>query len=234
MYGISPQAYDRAITVFSPDGRLFQVSYAKEAVKRGSIALGVVVDGGLVMGAHKTSPSPLAVPSSLHKVFVVDDHICIAASGLIADARRLVDYARNEANKHRMVYNEPISVYGLSKSLGDTMQAYTQYGGARPFGVSLLVGGLDGENKLYEIEPSGAITGYMADAIGSGKDEVMAMLEKEYKKEMSIDGAIRLVVAGIKKSVEQKIGSSDIEITVGKEDKKVFQFLSEEEIQKYL
>ena len=172
MYGVSPQAYDRAITVFSPDGRLFQVEYAKEAVKRGATAIGIVAKDGVVLVAYKATHSKLALADSLRKVFDIDSHISVTASGLIADARRLVDMARVDAQRHRITYNEPANVESISKSICDLMQVYTQYGGIRPFGVSLLIAGVDSKPRLFEAEPSGAMTGYLADSVGSGKKEV--------------------------------------------------------------
>ena len=163
MYGVSPQAYDRAITVFSPDGRLFQVEYAKEAVKRGATAIGMSGSDSVVLAAYKSTGSKLMVSESLKKVFFVDDHIAVTASGLIADARRLVEVARMESQKHRLTYNENATVESITRNVCDLMQVYTQYGGIRPFGVSLLIAGVDTKPRLYEAEPSGAMTGFYAD-----------------------------------------------------------------------
>ncbi|MBI2079451.1 archaeal proteasome endopeptidase complex subunit alpha [Candidatus Micrarchaeota archaeon] len=143
MYGVSPQAYDRAITVFSPDGRLFQVEYAKEAVKRGATAIGLVAKDVVALVAYKATHSKLSVPESLRKIFDIDAHIAVTASGLIADARRLVDVARVDAQRHRLTYNEPATIESIARSACDLMQVYTQYGGIRPFGVSLLIAGVD-------------------------------------------------------------------------------------------
>ena len=179
MYPVSPQAYDRAITVFSPDGRLFQVEYAKEAVKRGATAIGITYKGGVALVSHKIIQSPLVVPKSMKKIFEIDTHIYTTASGLIADARRLIDYARSIASSHRMTYDEPPSVIKIAREISDTLQVYTQYGGIRPFGVSLLIAGVDKEPELYEVEPSGALTGYTAAAIGRGKKVAEELLEKK-------------------------------------------------------
>src|SRR3989339_1008211 len=153
MYGVSPQAYDRAITVFSPDGRLFQVEYAKEAVKRGATAIGICAKDGVALVAFKSIHSKLVMPESLKKIFDIDSHVVVTASGLIADARRLVDVARVDSQRHRISYNEPPSVEAISRSVCDLMQVYTQYGGVRPFGVSLLIAGVDSVPRLFEAEP---------------------------------------------------------------------------------
>jgi proteasome alpha subunit len=234
MYPPTQQAYDRAITVFSPDGRLFQVEYAKEAVKRGATAIGMIFDGGVLLVAYKNANSKLLVPASMKKVFEIDKHIAATASGLIADARRLVDLARMESQRHRLAYAEPASVETIAKDLCDLMQVYTQYGGIRPFGVSLLVAGVDSEPRLYEAEPSGALTGYLADAVGSGKKEVEEFFEKEYKPSLTQDEAIALAMKALKKSGDLKIAPDTVEIAVATLKKKEFVVLSPKEVEKYI
>jgi proteasome alpha subunit len=233
MYPVSPQAYDRAITVFSPDGRLFQVEYAKEAVRRGATAMGVVCADGVILVAHKNIVSNLLVFESMKKIFKIDNHIAATASGLVADARRLVDMARLEAQRHRLLYNEPMSVESVARHLCDTMQLYTQYGGMRPFGVSLLIAGVDNEPRLYEAEPSGALTGYKADAIGSGKKEVDEFFEKEYKDGLSIDDGISLAIKALKKTTDSKLKAENVDIAEITKGKKL-KVLSDEEVSKYL
>ncbi|MEM4329641.1 MAG: archaeal proteasome endopeptidase complex subunit alpha [Candidatus Bilamarchaeaceae archaeon] len=236
MYGVSPQAYDRAITVFSPDGRLFQVEYAKEAVKRGATAIGVCSKESVVFVASKTIHSKLVVPDSLKKIFEVDNHIAVTASGLIADARRLVETARVEAQRHRITYNEDAPVETIARSVGDLLQIYTQYGGIRPFGVSLLIGGVDNSKKpeLYEAEPSGAMTAYYADSIGAGKKEVDEYIEKKYREGMTTEEAIRLAVDALKKTQEETATPNNIEIAYIPVSTRRYTVLGDKEIAKYL
>lgn len=234
MYPVSSQAYDRAITVFSPDGRLFQVEYAKEAVRRGATAMGVVCADGVVIVAHKNISSKLLVFESMKKIFKIDGHIAATASGLVADARRLVDAARLEAQRHKLSYNEDITVEMISKDLCDLMQVYTQYGGIRPFGVSLLIAGVDDEPVLYEAEPSGALTGYKADAIGSGKKEAEEFFEKEYKEGMSMEEGIALALKALKKTTDTKLKSENVDIAVITKKEKEMRLLSDEETDKHL
>lgn len=235
MYGVSPQAYDRAITVFSPDGRLFQVEYAKEAVKRGATAVGVTAKDGVVLVAFKSIHSKLVVPSSLKKIFQIDSHICVTASGLIADARRLVESARMDAQKHRITYNEAPVVDNIAKSACDIMQAYTQYGGIRPFGVSLLIAGVDDQGvKLFEAEPSGAMTAYKADSIGANKKEVDEILEKNHKDSMSVDDAIKLAIDALKSTQQEKLLPENIEICYIPSKTKRCVNLNDKEIAKHL
>ncbi len=239
MYPVSPQAYDRAITVFSPDGRLFQVEYAKEAVKRGSTAIGITCKDGVVLVANRFVQNNLILLDSIRKVHIIDDNIIATSSGLAADARRLIEMARVEAQKHRVTYSKPISVLQLSRNLANTMQIYTQYGGIRPFGVSMLLTGIDGADiSLYDVEPSGAYTGYFATGIGSHKDEVEKLLAEKYSQEMSIDNAISM---GIKILVDvcnedevKHCNERTLDVAlVHKKDVKA-KYLSEQEIKKYL
>ncbi|MDE1798163.1 MAG: archaeal proteasome endopeptidase complex subunit alpha [Candidatus Micrarchaeota archaeon] len=234
MYPVSPQNYDRAITVFSPDGRLFQVEYAKEAVRRGATAIGIVCADGVALVAYKNAPSNLLVPESMKKIFEIDAHIAATASGLIADARRLVDISRVEAQRHRLAYAEPISVEATAKELCDLMQVYTQYGGIRPFGVSLLIGGVDERPRLYEAEPSGALTGYKACAIGSGKKEVEEFFEKEYKENLTIDAGIELALRALKKSGDLTLTGTSVEIAICTTKTKTFEILPAKEVEKHL
>ncbi|RME79813.1 MAG: archaeal proteasome endopeptidase complex subunit alpha [Methanobacteriota archaeon] len=232
MYGATQQAYDRAITVFSPDGRLFQVEYAKEAVKRGATSIGVVGKDSVVLAAVKHDYSKLVVNESVRKIFEIDDHVNTVAAGLIADARKIVDMARNHADKHRVLYDESIPVKNIVKYVADTVQIYTQYGGARPFGVSLLIAGYDDKPKLYEIEPSGALTGYLADSIGENKKDVDAYLEKNYKEEMSLDETLSLAVSAIRKGMTKNANYS-IEASYMKKGMKSFKRVEEKELEKY-
>ncbi|MDD5317253.1 MAG: archaeal proteasome endopeptidase complex subunit alpha [Candidatus ainarchaeum sp.] len=234
MYPVSPQAYDRAITVFSPDGRLFQVEYAKEAVKRGATAIGVVCGEGVVLVAHKSMASTLLEPEYMRKIFMIDGHIAATASGLVGDARRLVDLSRLESQKHKMTYGEDVTVEAVAKNISDLAQAYTQYGGARPFGVSLLLGGIDSEPKLFEVDPSGALSGYKAAAIGAGKKEAEDFLEKEYKEGAGIDDTVALALRALKRTVDAKLGPENVDVAIISRKGMKFEFLGAAEISKYL
>lgn len=212
MYPQGPAAYDRAITVFSPDGRLFQVEYAREAVKRGTTAVGIIYDKGVILAVDKNVTSKLIVPKSIEKIFQIDDHIGVATSGLVADARRLVEDARVRAQRNRLVYNQPISVNGLTRDLCDIKQAYTQYGGARPFGTALLIAGVNEKPHLFETDPSGAFTEYTAGAIGMGKREVEKLLEEKYQPGMSRQDGIGLALLSLNIVSEGKIQAENIDM----------------------
>ncbi|MDD5502953.1 MAG: archaeal proteasome endopeptidase complex subunit alpha [Candidatus Thermoplasmatota archaeon] len=226
-------AYDRAITVFSPDGRLFQVEYAREAVKRGTTTIGVKFDTGVVLIADKRSSSKLVEPESIEKIFTIDERIGCASSGLVADARVLVDKARVESQINKVTYGEAITVPSLVKKICDLMQSYTQYGGVRPFGTALLIGGIDSKGPhLYETDPSGALTAYKAASIGAGRDAVVKFFEEEYKDGMNAEEAISLGLKAMSKSME-KPDLSAVEVCIITQDGKMCK-MTPDEMQKYL
>ncbi len=212
-------AYDRAITVFSPDGRLFQVEYAREAVKRGTTALGIKVEEGVVLGVDKRVTSKLIEPESIEKVYQIDTHIGAATAGLVADARVLVERARVEAQTYRYTYGEPIDVDVLVKSICDLKQVYTQHGGVRPFGTALLVAGVDTKGcRLFETDPSGALTEHKATAIGEGRQEALDVFEEEYREDMSLDEAVELAVRALYEASREETTVENLEIAVVDEE----------------
>jgi proteasome alpha subunit len=233
MYPQGPAAYDRAITVFSPDGRLFQVEYAREAVKRGTTACGLIYADGVLLAVDKSISSRLIVPRSIEKIFQIDEHIGIATSGLVADARRLIEEARMKAQRHRLAYNEPISVQALTREICDIEQAYTQYGGARPFGTALLIAGVNDKPYLFETDPSGAFTEYVATAIGTGKADVEKLFEKEYKEDLNKKEATELVLKGLSIVAERKLQGEYLEV-INIDSKNKYREMKKEEIVKYL
>jgi len=227
-------AYDRAITVFSPDGRLFQVEYARVAVTRGNTTAGVKFKNGIVLMADKKISSRLVETSSIEKIFQIDEHVGCATSGLVADARVLVDYARLVAQINKVTYSEKISVDLLVKRICDYKQNYTQYGGVRPFGTALLVGGVDDLGvHLYETDPSGALVSYKAGSIGAGRNTVMEMFEEKYKDNLSQEDSIILGLEALQKASEEKLESKAVEVGTVIEGEK-FRRLSEEEVARYL
>lgn len=199
MYPLSgAAAYDRAITVFSPDGKLYQVEYATKAAEWGTLGVGIVYEDGVLLAADKKITSKLVVSPTLEKLFIVDDHIAILYSGLVGDARALAEYARDYVEQHRMVYEEPVSVERMAKEIAKIKQIYTQYGGIRPFGVMFLIAGYDEKPRLFETQPSGSLVEYYADAIGQKRYEVLELLEKRWKRDMSFDDAVSLALDALK------------------------------------
>ncbi len=232
----SPQTgYDSAITVFSPDGRLFQVEYAREAVKRGTTALGIKAKDGAVLLVDKRAATRLVEMESIEKIFQIDDHIGVAASGLVADARALVDLARLHAQINKATYDEPIGIETLSKELCDFMQSYTQSGGVRPFGTSLIIAGIEGDNtRLFETDPSGALLEYKATGIGYRRAEIMDFLEKNYSEDIYLDKAIVLGLEALKTITEDVLDPLNIEIGVIELSTRKFRKLAASEVKKYV
>ena len=209
-------AYDRAITVFSPDGRLFQVEYAREAVKRGTTTVGLKFKDGVVLIVDKRIASRLMEPKSIEKIFKIDHHIGCATSGLVADARILVVQARVIAQVNKITYDENMGVEELVKRICDYKQNYTQYGGVRPFGTALLVAGVDelGEH-LFETDPSGALVSYKAGSIGAGRNVVMEVFEEQYTEGMAMIDAVELGLKALKKATEEeKLNPKAVEIGI--------------------
>ncbi|KXA91266.1 proteasome subunit alpha [candidate division MSBL1 archaeon SCGC-AAA259D18] len=225
------RGYDRAITVFSPDGKLFQVQYAQEAVKRGYTALGIKTKSGVVLAAERRTTSELVEDGSVEKIFKIDKHIGAAASGLIADARVLIDRARVEAQVNRIRYDELISVESLAKTIGDTKQMYTQHGGVRPFGTRFLIGGV-GERgpHLFETDPSGVVAAYKAHAIGGGADEAIEVLEKNYEREMNLEESTQLALRVLGEVIEGELKPEKVEMAKAEAETQEFLKMTDEEI----
>lgn len=234
MYPVSPTAYDRAITVFSPDGRLFQVEYAREAVKRGTTALGMIYKDGVLLAADKNITSTLVKADSVEKIFQIDEHIAVATSGLVADARKLIEYARYEAQRERLIYGNPIDVSTLTRRICDLKQSYTQWGGTRPFGVSLLVCGVDESSKLFDTDPSGAYNELYAGAIGEGKKVVEALFEKEYTKELGLEEAVKLAFKALSMVGDKKVSPETVELAYISEKSKKFVKFDPNKLEKYM
>ena len=227
------QGYDRAITVFSPDGRLYQVEYAIETVRRGTIAVGIKCKDGIIIAVEER-PRKLQISDTAQKIFQIDDHVGVAAAGYIPDARSQVDNARFFSQSNKMIYDEPVEVETIAKHLADQCQQYTQYAGVRPYGVALILGGVvNNTPQLYLTDPSGTYISYDAIAIGSGSDQVTDFLEKTYKEDLSLDDASALASAGIYLSSEDKDGTSHIRMAHIKKETGLYELVSEEQITKY-
>jgi len=232
MYPGGQMAYDRAITVFSPDGRIFQVEYAREAVKRGTTAVGIVYKDGVLLAVDKSIDYSLLVPESIEKIYQIDEHIGAASSGLIADARRMVEDCRLESQRNHIAYDEEISVSELTRKISNTSQVYTQFGGIRPFGCALLIAGVNANGKqLFETDPSGAYTQYTATAIGSGKKDVEKFFEKNYKQNLSKKEAIKLAVNALKQVSPGKFNIKNVNLAIVDEADRNFKMLSTEDIE---
>lgn len=227
------RGYDMTPTMYSPDGRIYQVEYAIETVKRGTLAIGIKAKDGVIMAVEEI-PRKLQAAGVTQKIFQVDDHIGVAAAGYIPDARTQVDDARTFSQSHKLIYDEQVDVETVAKHLADKCHQYTQYSGVRPFGVALIVAGVDQRgNIIYVTDPSGTFLAYSAVAIGAGSEDVNAFLEKNYKDEMSIEEASALAIAAIDMKGEQKEESKHIKMAKITDSKKTLEKISDADVEKY-
>ncbi|TXG68183.1 hypothetical protein EZV62_003118 [Acer yangbiense] len=230
--------YDRGVNTFSPEGRLFQVEYAIEAIKLGSTAIGLKTKEGVVLAVEKRITSPLLEPSSVEKIMEIDDHIGCAMSGLIADARTLVEHARVETQNHRFSYGEPMTIESTTQALCDLALRFgegdEEESMSRPFGVSLLIAGFD-ENgpSLYYTDPSGTFWQCNAKAIGSGSEGADSSLQEQYNKvfppyplpappalplclcnmeELTLQEAETIALSILKQVMEEKVTPNNVDI----------------------
>jgi len=230
---MASRGYDMTPTMYSPDGRIYQVEYAMETVKRGTLAIGVCSKEGVIIAVEEKART-LQTTGITQKIFQVDFHVGIAAAGYIPDARIQVDSARFFSQGNRMTYDESVEIGTIAKYLADQSHQFTQYSGVRPNGVSLIIAGIDQKGEsIYVTDPSGTYVQYAAVAIGAGSDDVNDFLEKHYKPDMSIDDASSLAIAAINLKNEQKDRIDDIKMAKVTTETKVFEKVSESDLKNY-
>jgi len=232
--------YDRGVNTFSPEGRLFQVEYAIEAIKLGSTAVGVKTNEGVVLGVEKRVQSPLLESSSIEKIMEIDAHLGCAMSGLTADARTIVDHARTTSQNHAFTYNENIKVESVTQAVCDLALRFGESVHdedammSRPFGVALLIAGID-ENgpQLFHTDPSGTFMRYEAKAIGSGSEAAQAELQDKWKKDMSLSDAQVLAVRILKQVMEEQLDQHNVQLAQVTKDRG-FEILNEVALQEVI
>jgi len=212
--------YDRSVGTWSPAGRLFQLEYAIQAIKLGTTAIGLVTKEGVLLVVEKKLANSLIVPKTIQKVFEIDHHVGCATAGLLADARMLVDHARNEAQNHWFTYNEPLSVESCVNAIADLALDFADVTDgrrkktmSRPFGVAMLVGGVnDGKPALWVTDPSGTCTEYQAAAIGSAQEGATSLLSEQYKPDMTLAEAEIVGVGILRQMMEEKMTTVNVEV----------------------
>jgi len=222
--------YDRASVVFSPEGRMYQVEYARKAVEKATTTVGVTFSNGVILVAAR-SLQRLLVPESVEKISKIDDHIGVASCGILADSRVLIDYARVKSQMNRMTYSEPIETSILVKDLCDRKQKFTQMGGIRPFGVSFLIGGMNNTPHLFETDPSGTLREWKAHAVGRGSKDAKKVLVEEFKDGMSKDKAIELALKALRTG-EKKITLRSTEMGIIENSK--FDYVDRNALKEYM
>jgi len=225
--------YDRSIAMFSPDGRLLQVEYAKKTVRQGSTAVGIICKDGVLLVTDKRIVDPLVVSEAIEKIFKVDDHIVATAAGILSDARVLIEMAQLKAQQHKVTYDTPIDTLTVVKDICNLKQITTQQAGIRPFGVSVLVGGIDnGSPKLFETDPTGIFFQYKATAIGEKEQEIEEILYKKYKDSITIEEAFKLIVSALCKVLGKGFNANRIDAAYIKTDEKKFRKMTKAQIEK--
>ncbi len=228
--------YDRAITMFSPDGRLLQVEYAKKTVRQGSTAIGMACSDGVLFVADKRIVDKLVIPESVEKIFQIDDHIGATASGILSDARVLIERAQIKAQQNRVTFDAPVDTISIVKDMCALKQICTQSGGLRPFGVSIIVGGIDadGTPKLFETDPTGIFFQFRATVIGEGEPEIEESLYKEFNPKMTVEDGLRLALKALSNAFDKNITVDRIDAAYINSSEKKFTQVKKEKIEKLL
>jgi len=228
--------YDRGVNIFSPEGRLFQVEYAIEAIKLGSTAIGIQTSEGVVLAVEKRITSPLMEHSSVEKIVEVDKHIGCAMSGLIADSRTMIDKARVEAQNHWFTYNEPMSVESVTQAVSNLALEFGDDSAkkgamSRPFGVAILMAGIDDNGpQLFHMDPSGTFVRYDAKAIGSGSEGAQQALQEQFHKSITLKEACKSALTILKQVMEEKLSPTNVELATITQQKG-FKMYSKEELE---
>ena len=227
--------YDRSLTMFSPEGRLYQVEYALEAVRKGTLCIGLKSKAGVAIITRKKF-TKLMDSSTIQKIYRVDDHIGCAIAGLHADSRILVDYARVQCQVHVLTYNEPVRIRTITRRLADIKQAYTQHGGVRPFGSSLLMVGIDpdGTPRIMSTSPSGNYWAWEGTTMGHYSEEARELLTKDLTQEMTLEEIVKLGIKILKETAEDDFEDDTIQIGLADVKDRQFKMLTTDEIKKYL
>ena len=226
--------YDRAATMFSPDGHLLQVEYAEKTVRLGSSSIGIICSDGVVIVADRRIRDKLISPESANKIFEIDEHIIATAAGILSDARILIESSQVLAQQNRVTYDSPIEPVSIIRMIADKKQMFTQYGGARPFGVAILIGGVNkGKAYLYTSDVTGNYFSYKANAIGENDEKIKEILRVDYKEDMSIDDGIKFILKIFKEILGKNFELERFDVAYVKTEEPKMVRMHGEELKKY-
>ncbi|MDD5193702.1 MAG: archaeal proteasome endopeptidase complex subunit alpha [Candidatus Nanoarchaeia archaeon] len=226
--------YDRSATMFSPDGHILQVEYAEKTVRLGTPSIGINCADGVLIVADKGVKDSLIIPESADKIYEIDEHIMATGAGFISDARILINHIRVSAQQHRVTYDSPIDVESVIREIADIQQQYTQHPGVRPFGVSVIIAGIQGgEPKLYTSNITGNYFEYHAVAIGENDEKIKEILRKKYRKDMKIEEGIKLCFEIFKEVLKDKFDINRFNVAYIKKEDSKFKKLKTEDLKKF-
>jgi proteasome alpha subunit len=235
VFGISGAGYDMSTSIFSPEGRIFAAEYAKKAVEQGATSIGILCNEGVVLLAEKIM-KPLQESDSVEKISKIDEHLGIATSGLMADARKLIENARIKAQSYWLTFEEPVPGEAVAEYICDIKGQFTQTGGARPYGVAMIIGSVDHDTspRLYVTDPVGTYWGFLAAVIGRGSNRAGEYLETHYKPKMKTTQAINLALDTLRQTTDAELTSRNVEIAKIPVSTGIFYKLSSEEVDSHL
>ena len=226
---------DFSLSTFNEKGLIPQVVYALKAVENGENSLGIKAKNGIVIATEKKASTILVDEESFEKVTKISEHIGCVYAGIGPDYFSVLKKARKDCLKYDQVYRDQISVRMLSKSIAELMQEYTQAGGRRPFGISLLIAGVDEDGpRLYKVEPSGEWNSFKACAVGKNAANSDNFLEKRYEDEMELEDAIQIALLTMKEGFEGEMNEKNVEIGIASTDDGKFRTLTQQEVRDYL
>ena len=226
--------YDRAATMFSPDGHILQVEYAERTVRLGSASIGITCKDGVVIVADKRVNDKLIIPDSANKIYEIDEHVMSSAAGILSDARILIARAQLISQQHRVTYDSAIDMESVIREIANVMQAFTQYPGARPFGVSVMVAGVNSEPKLYVSDVTGNYVAYKAIAVGENDEKIKEQLRKQYHEGITIEEGIKLALIIFRQVLGKNFNAERFDVGfIEKSDKKLKR-ISGDRLKKYL
>ncbi len=216
--------YDRAATMFAPDGHILQVEYAEKTIRLGSASIGIVCKDGVVLVSDRRQKDKLIIEESSNKIFEVDEHIMVVSAGITSDARVLIDKARVLAQQHRITYDSEPTTEAIVKEVADIKQQFTQYGGARPFGVALMFAGFNEKPSLYVTDVTGNYFQYKSNAIGESDEKIRDKLREKYKSDLTTEQGTKLALEIFKEILDKNFNLERFDVGIIKGNKKIEKF----------